>query len=58
MSMRHVSKGVGKEGAEVPQDFKLMLLCAKAVTAKERPKFRKQDRKKQLSGYKHAVLHI
>ena len=34
--------GVGKGGAEAPPpDFKLMLLCVNAVTAKGRPKLRK-----------------
>ena len=41
--------GVGKGGgwgAEAPPDFKLMLLCVQAVTAKGRPKFRKAREEK------------
>ena len=49
-------QGVGKGGAGGTEahspDFKLMLLCVQAVTAKGRPKFIIIERKKQLSGYK------
>ena len=41
-------------------DFKPMLLCVQAVTAKRRPKFiiiEKQKRKKQLSGYKQSYTY-
>ena len=49
-------KGVGKK----PPDFKLMLLCVQAVTAKGRPTFiiiKKPERKKQLSGYKQCYIY-
>ena len=39
--------GGGAGGAEAPPDFKLMLLCVQAVTAKEHPKcIIKNERKK------------
>ena len=47
----------GGGGAEAPPDFKLMLLCVQAVTAKGHPKFRKNERKKQLSGYKQCYTY-
>ena len=37
-----------------PPDFKLMLWCVQAVTAKGRPKLEKQERKILLSGYKQC----
>ena len=41
-----------------PPDFKLMLLCVQAVTAKGCPKLEKNERKKkQLSGYNVYVCY-
>ena len=48
---------MGGRGAEAPSDFKLMLLCVLTVAAKGHPKciiIEKQERKKQLSGYKQC----
>ena len=56
----HVHKGVGKGGLgglKPPPIFKLLLLCAQAVTAKGCPKFWKQEKKKQLSGYKQCYIY-
>ena len=50
----------GGGGGLKPPDFKLILLCVQAVTAKERPKFviiKKQERKKQLSHYKYCYAY-
>ena len=44
---KSVGKGeTGRVEAPPPQDFKVMLLCVQAVTAKECPKFRKAREKK------------
>ena len=40
------------------EDFKLMLLCVQAVTAKDVQNLEKQERKEQLSGYKQCCMHI
>ena len=49
---------MGGGGAEAPLDFKLMLLCLKAVTTKGHPKciIEKQERIKQLSGYEQCYI--
>ena len=55
-----IGRGGGRGGAAPPPDFKLMLLCVQAVTAKGRPKFviiKKQKRKEQLSGYKRCYAY-
>ena len=45
-------------GRAAPPDFKLMLLCVQAVTAKGHPKFRNTKEKKiQLSGYKQCYTY-
>ena len=44
-------------GAEAPPDFKLMLSCVQAVTAKGCPKFRKAREEKQvISSVTHTAL--
>ena len=58
--MQWCRQGVGRGGAEDPPEFKLMLLCVKAVTTKGHPKFiiiEKQERKNQLSGYKQCYIY-
>ena len=52
--------GVGRGvGLKPPPDFKVMLLCVQAVTAKGHPKciIKKQERKKQLSGCKQCYTY-
>ena len=44
-------------GAEATPDFKLTLLCVQAVTAKMRPNVEKQEKRKQLSGYKQCYTY-
>ena len=47
--------GVG--GTEAPPDFKLMLLCVQAVTAKGLPKCRKTKEGKTASGCKQCYTY-
>ena len=45
---------MGGWGGLKPPGFKLMLLCVRAVTAKQCLKFRKAQEEKKLSGYKQC----
>ena len=53
-------EGALKTHTPPPPDFKLVLLCVKAVTTNGYPKFiiiEKQERRKQLSGYKQCYTY-